>query len=392
MPRIVPSPRLSVSCRSALTFVIVLLCPLVATVASAQPPVDGAPTRDVEVAAGRFSFVPDVIEVVQGERVRLTIRSVDVEHGFGIAALGIERVIPAGGEPVIVAFVANDIGDFPIHCAVFCGRGHAQMSATLRVRSADSRPTDHAETQGAAGDDFTLVGLPTTRILPRFKSAFRISHRFSRPLGQGDAGDLLGDLFGFDSSALIGLEFRFSPITGGQVGIYRTSDRTIQLFGQYRLLRSATGRLAIDALVAVEGTDNFSDKYSPTVGAVLSWTAAQQLTLYAHPIWVGNSNIPALIHPTLTGLTATEDNTLLVGLAARLQVRPTVYAVVEFVPRLAGFDNGRPQTSVALEKRIGGHAFQINVSNGLGSTVAQMSRGGSDDDWFIGFNITRHFF
>ena len=34
--------------------------------------------------------------------------------------------------------------------------------------------------------DFTIVTLPTTLRLPKFKSAFRVTHRFSRPLGQGD--------------------------------------------------------------------------------------------------------------------------------------------------------------------------------------------------------------
>ena len=52
--------------------------------------------------------------------------------------------------------------------------------------------------------DFTLVALPTTLRLPRFKSAFRVTHRFLRPLGQGDFGNLLEDFFGLDSGARIG--------------------------------------------------------------------------------------------------------------------------------------------------------------------------------------------
>ena len=54
--------------------------------------------------------------------------------------------------------------------------------------------------------DFTVVALPTTLRLPRFKSAFRVTHRFGRPLGDGDFGDLAGDLFGLDSGAQIGLD------------------------------------------------------------------------------------------------------------------------------------------------------------------------------------------
>src|SRR5687767_1037792 len=43
--------------------------------------------------------------------------------------------------------------------------------------------------------DFTIVNLPTTLRVPRFKSAFRVTHRFGRPFGAGDFGDLAGDLF-----------------------------------------------------------------------------------------------------------------------------------------------------------------------------------------------------
>src|SRR5688572_25169083 len=89
----------------------------------------------------------------------------------------------------------------------------------------------------ASTPDFTIVNLPTTLRVPRFKSAFRVTHRFTRPLGQGDIGDLAGDLFGLDSGGLIGLEYRFGLMRGLQVGILRTSDKTIDLFTQYSVLR-----------------------------------------------------------------------------------------------------------------------------------------------------------
>jgi hypothetical protein len=40
--------------------------------------------------------------------------------------------------------------------------------------------------------DFTLINLPTGLRLPKWKSAFRITHRFTRPLGEGDFGSLAG--------------------------------------------------------------------------------------------------------------------------------------------------------------------------------------------------------
>jgi hypothetical protein len=49
--------------------------------------------------------------------------------------------------------------------------------------------------------------------------------------------------------------------------------------------------------------------------------------------------------------------------------------------------------SFALEKRAGGHMFQLNFSNGFGTTMSQLARGGfTNDDWYLGFNISRKFF
>ena len=90
-----------------------------------------------------------------------------------------------------------------------------------------------------AQPDFNLAALPTNLRLPKGKFAFRITHRFARPLGEGDFGSLVEDFFGFDSGALIGLELRYGLFRGAQVGINRTSDRTIQLFSQYRRRESA---------------------------------------------------------------------------------------------------------------------------------------------------------
>src|SRR5215212_8856251 len=85
--------------------------------------------------------------------------------------------------------------------------------------------------------DFTLAALPTTLRVPVHKSAFRVTHRFNRPLGRGDFGDLVSDFFGFDSGAQIGLEFRYGLLPGTQLAVHRTSDRTIQILGQHNLLR-----------------------------------------------------------------------------------------------------------------------------------------------------------
>ena len=231
--------------------------------------------------------------------------------------------------------------------------------------------------------DFTLVNLPTTLRVPRFRSAFRVTHRFSRTLGQGTFGDLAGDLFGIDAGALIGLEYRFGLMRGLQVGILRTSDRTIDLFAHGSVLRR--GPYAFDVQVSVDGTDNFTDSYSPSLALILSRELGTSGALYVEPLWVHNANL--LPATTLAG-----NDTLIVGLGARLRVRPSVYLVGEFLPRV-GYDPGVHYGSFGIEKRSGGHVFQLNFSNSLANTPGQLARGGTgSQDWYLGFNISRKFF
>ena len=237
-----------------------------------------------------------------------------------------------------------------------------------------------------AQPDFTLQDLPTNLRLPKGKFAFRVTHRFARPLGEGDFSDLLSDFFGFDSGAQIGLELRYGLWRGAQVGINRTSDRTIQLFSQYELTTQSRFPVGISAWGSVDGTDNFSDSYSPALGAVISRELGQHGALYAQPMWVNNSN------PEPTEL-VDENDTFLLGLGTRLRVLRTVYVTAEFAPRLGGYAPGEALMSFAVEKRVGGHAFSLNFSNSFATTMAPIARGGtSNDDWYIGFNIARKFY
>jgi hypothetical protein len=263
----------------------------------------------------------------------------------------------------------------------------AQSTQAQSVAAPPAQEDDPDRDINFSQPDFTLLALPTTLRLPRHKSAFRVTHRFGRPLGDGDFGDLVEDLFGLDSGALIGLEYRFGLFRGSQLGIYRTSSRTIQFFAEQSIKTQRDGfPFGVSALAAIEGTDNFRDSYSPALGVLLSRELGGHGALYVEPIWVNNSNeLPEEI--------VDDNDTFMVGLGARIRIRPTVYLLVEGAPRVAGYDPGVTHVSFGIEKRAGGHMFQLNFSNSFGTTFAQVARGGfNNDDWYIGFNISRKFF
>lgn len=238
-----------------------------------------------------------------------------------------------------------------------------------------------------AEPDFTIVGLPTSLRLPLFKSAFRVTHRFQRPLGDGDFGDLAGDLFGLDNGAVIALEYRFGIIPNGQIGIHRSShNKTIAFFGQYGVLRQSKAAIDLSAFVSIEGTDNLKENHSPALGVIASRSFSEWVAVYVEPMWVDNTN-------SFPSELVDHNNTAFVGIGARVRIRPTVYLVGEGAPRIAGFKPGTNHAAFGLEKRAGGHVFQLNFSNSIGTTPGQIARGGFDnDDWYIGFNISRKFF
>ena len=232
--------------------------------------------------------------------------------------------------------------------------------------------------------DFNLLSLPTNLRLPRHKMAFRVTHRFGRALGQGDFSDLAADLFGLDSGAQIGMELRYGLIRGGQIGIYRTSNRTIQFFGQYDVLSQKNFPVGISAVANVDGTNNFQDSYSPGLSAVISREVGERAAFYLEPAWVNN------VSPEPSELVDHNDAVLL-GIGARVNVRGRTYFVIEAAPRIAGYEDGDHHVSFGIEQQAGGHVFQLNFSNGVGTTLAQVARGGVSD-WYLGFQISRKFY
>jgi hypothetical protein len=262
--------------------------------------------------------------------------------------------------------------------------GNAPPAAPAPAAATQPEGSDRDGRVDVLQPDFTIVTLPTTLRMPLHKFAFRVTHRFTRALGDGDFGDLVGDAFGIDGGAQVGLELRYGLLPGTQIGIHRTSDRTIQIFGQHNFLDERDGApFGLDALATYEGTNNLRAHHQGTFGAIASRKLGRFAAVYAEPLFVVNSS----------AFQIGDNNTMMLGLGGRIRVRPSLYLVGEITPRLAGYDPGVNQIGFGIEGRAGGHAFQLNVSNGYGTTFGQVARGGvTNDDWYFGFNISRKFF
>jgi cytochrome c oxidase subunit 2 len=89
--------------------------------------------RTVEIVVKRFSFEPARVEVTEGERIRLLVKSGDGVHGIEIKKFKVNKRVPRGGDPVTIEFVASAPGEFPILCSEYCGDGHEDMKGMLVV-------------------------------------------------------------------------------------------------------------------------------------------------------------------------------------------------------------------------------------------------------------------
>jgi len=232
--------------------------------------------------------------------------------------------------------------------------------------------------------DFTVINLPSTLRLPLHGSNFQLTHRFNGNLLRGSFGDQLGDLFGLDQGAAVGFEYRYGIARHLQVAAYRTAiDKTIQFSGQYDAVRQGGSMpVSLSGLVSVEGTNNFRERYSPAAGLVVSRFMGTRLAVYTTPVWVHNT----------AALLNTSRDTFFVGLGGRVRLSSSVYLVAEVAPRAGGYSPDKPAWGFAIEKRAGGHMFQINFNNGQGTTFGQVARGGFSDSLYLGFNLARKFF
>jgi nitrous-oxide reductase len=92
---------------------------------------------EVKMMAIRSRFVPDKLEVRQGDEVTIHVTNVeqttDMIHGLGIVEHDMNIVIDPG-ETKTVRFRANKAGVFPFYCTNFCSALHQEMQGYLAVK------------------------------------------------------------------------------------------------------------------------------------------------------------------------------------------------------------------------------------------------------------------
>jgi len=79
--------------RSNSIFIAATIFAAATCVTSAQNADPEAP-REFQLTAQKFEFSPQTIKVKRGDRVKLTLTTIDAQHGFKLEAFHVEQKLP----------------------------------------------------------------------------------------------------------------------------------------------------------------------------------------------------------------------------------------------------------------------------------------------------------
>jgi mono/diheme cytochrome c family protein len=236
----------------------------------------------------------------------------------------------------------------------------------------------------------TLANLPTDTPMESGRFLFRVAHRFFPAVDTG-----WDTFFGLDGPGAILLGFGYGLSDRLSVTLGRTNQfQEWDLAFHYKALdqdESLPFGAAVHAGASL-ATSAFPDRtvFSARnfrVHGELSLTCrlSKRISLLAVPAFVSNPDLRD----------AGRAGTFAVGLGGRWMFLDGLALFGEWVPVLAGYSAGANGWAIGLEKKIGGHVFQVFVLNAVGSTPGQYLPGpdmrDQDNHLRIGFNIYRVF-
>ncbi len=235
-----------------------------------------------------------------------------------------------------------------------------------------------------------LINLPTPKLPGERTLEVHFTHRFSESIK--DAGRQ--GLWGLDSFAVPAFWFAYGVADWLQVHGGRSSNRATWEYGaKVELLSEGRVGLPVSAGAVIGGAyldrDDVVDKSRFTAEFPLGWRAHDRVSLLAVP-FLATSTDP-------TGDPSSDAYSAALGLGGTVRITPGQSVDVEWITHLGGFENPEAvdQWQAYWGIKVGGHVFQIGVTNTVAYTPDQMAPGavktGRKSDVRLGFNLVRAF-
>ena len=261
-----------------------------------------------------------------------------------------------------------------------------------------ARLEDKKQDQVLPFNGWKVVNTPTSRMVDKGDWLFLISHRFFPPINEGyDA------FWGLDGSGIIFLNLGYAITNNLFVNLGRSnSSDNVQLDVKYGLKQqypdeklpfAAAAQTSVNWITEKSGDEDRlrSEAFKFSFQGILSSRLIEG---------VGVNVVPAiLLNPDSN--TDGEDPLLTIGLGGKAHVWRSISVIGEWVPIVSGYTltstfgefNRFDSWGGGIELGVGGHVFQIVITNSAGLTADQYMRGGgldiADGDYRLGFNIFR---
>lgn len=271
--------------------------------------------------------------------------------------------------------------------------------------------------------DYHVVNIPTPKQVRRHSLNLYFTHRFAEPVRPVE--DTAQDLFGLDSFSVSSFGLTYGITDRLYANVYRSPlcqpglCKTIELgLGYHWLSEAGRSPLALSTYASVEGDNNFSERYTVNVQAMLARSVTKHVNLFFSPAVHLNANGSGRFNPR-PGFFPREvvdnfrlgKNTGSFGFGVNAGIRPSVSLLFEYTPRV-GFKLGQPrpvfdeatgnltgfvndseaEIGFGVEKRIGRHVFSLTFSNTQATTTSRYNSSNlalPPSKFSIGFNLYR---
>lgn len=247
----------------------------------------------------------------------------------------------------------------------------------------------------ALGD--RLLTLPTSHLADVGTLEVVFTHRFNQSLDEGEAWH---SLFGLDSGANVGIGASYVPFRDFQVALMRSNVLdTFELSGKYLVVQQSQ---AIPVTATLRGGADIrterdvEDRTSFFAQAIVSRQFGERVSLQVMPTWISNAGRG--ISGTVE--TALFDNAFNVPLGVACAISNRTSLVAELIPPNQDLPDDLDAGlgwAFGVKHVIGGHHFEVLLTNNSGTTTDQYVTGTfqgspfSTSDLRLGFNIERRF-
>ena len=266
---------------------------------------------------------------------------------------------------------------------------------SLKGKAQVEKKQDKAIKTGLQKPDFwgtRLINLPTTRSIGKGDVLFRISHRYFPAVKDG-----YDTFFGLDGPAAILLSLGYGLTDNFSFTLARSNRfKEIELSIKWTFLEQGKiQNLPFSAALNFGGSLVTQSQPGKKIWRSENVRMNLQLSL-SHKL---NDSLSFLLVPSYSSNAnqweVSSEGTFALGTGVRFSFTNDLSLLLEWMPVLSGYKANSSGWGLGLEKKIGGHVFQVFVLNTPGLTSPQYLPGGDfclkNSEFRLGFNIFRWF-